>query len=261
MTEKASSSGEPHFEQDPLFGMGPGAYHETVRYLDPDQPPALYAAAEKPKKLEDLTAEEMIRIATYDGLVPDLYGHFDDKRRDFIREHDWTPYSEGEATRAIGGGLVNYLLGARDRGGLSAVRDVLQDVDRDRAQAVEAIDTLRLVQDVETGEFNPEWAKTNTYVRQTLARAILARNSLNLFEWPRHYDRRKKETKENQKVAAILLTLTDKLAGLDNQSMEHLLIKTLRHEQFRLKFASDQLEAASNDPKTEDLIAATKSRG
>jgi len=259
MTEKTPHD-VPRPEQDPLFGMGPGYRGQTVRYLDPENVPSLYIAPDKPKKLEDMTADEMIWVAAHDGLVPDIYGHFDDKRGDFIREHDWTPYSDGEATRAIGGGLVNYLLGAKKRGGLSAVRDVLDDVDRDRARAFEAVDTLRLVQDTETGQFNPEWARGNTYVRQTLSRAIFARNSLNLFEWPHHYDRKTKETKENKKVAAALTGLTDKLAGLDDETMEHLLLKTLLHEQARLRFLSDQVEAARVDDKTSDLIAAARSR-
>jgi hypothetical protein len=258
MTEKTPHD-SPQPEQDPLFGMGPGYHGQTVRYLDPESVPNLYVTPEKPKKLEDMTAEEMIWIAAHDGLVPDIYGFFDEKRRDFIQKHDWTPYSEGEATRAIGGGLVNYLLGARTKGGMSAVRDVLNDVDRDRARAFEAVDTLRLVQDVETGQFNTQWARDNTHVRQTLARAIFARNSLNLFDWPHHYDRKKKETKENKKVAAALTALTDKLAGLDDATMEHLLVKTLTHEQARLRFLSEQLEAARADDKTSDLMAAASS--
>jgi hypothetical protein len=250
----------PKPEQPQLFGIGEGYHGQTIRYLDPENPPDPYLSPERPKKLEDMTAEEMIHVAAHDGIVPDIYGHFSDKRRDFIQKHDWTPYSEGEATRAIGGGLVNYLLGARTKGGMSAVRDVLGDVDRDRAKALEAVDNLRLVQDTETGRFNTEWARNNTHVRQTLAKAILARNSLNLFEWPPHYDRRSKETKENKKTAIMLMALADKLASLDDQTMGHLLLKTLLHEQARLRFWSDQMEAARNDDKTSDLVAAANSR-
>lgn len=260
MTEKLSPS-QNLSEQPPLFGIGPGTYGETIRYLDPNQAPELYVAPEKPKNLEDITADEMIWVAAHDGLVPDIYGFFDDKRRDFIRLHNWTPYSEGEATRAIGGGLVNYILGANTRGGMAAVRDVLDDVDKDRGQAVQVIETLRLAQIPESEEFNPEWAKANTYVRQALARAILARNSLNLFEWWRDYDRKTKEKIENKRKAAKLTALSDRLASLDDETMGHLLVKALKHEQARLKFASDQLEKAQTDPRTKDLIVAAKSRG
>jgi hypothetical protein len=247
-------------EQPPLFGIGEGYHGQTIRYLDPENTPDPYINPEKPKKLEDMTAEEMIWVAAHDGIVPDIYGHFDDRRGVFIRDHDWTPYSEGEATRAIGGGLVNYLLGAKTRGGLSAVRDVLDDVDRDRASAVVTVDTLRLVQNTETDEFNAEWARGNTHVRQALAKAIFARNSLNLFEWPRHYDRKTKETKENAKTAAMLTAITDKLTGLDDETMKHLLLKTLLHEQARLRFWSEQMETARTSDKTGDLVAAAKSR-
>jgi hypothetical protein len=247
-------------EQPPLFGIGEGYHGQTIRYLDPENVPEPYTSPERPKKLEDMTAEEMIWVAAHDGLVPDIYGHFDEKRAVFIRDHDWTPYSESEATRAIGGGLVNYLLGARTKGGMSAVRDVLNDVDRDRVRAFDAVDTLRLVQDTQSGEFNPGGARESTHVRQVLARAVFARNSLNLFEWPRHYDRKTKETKENAKTAAMLTALTDKLAGLDDETMKHLLVKTFRHEQARLKFWSGQMEAARENEKTRDLIAAASSR-
>lgn len=258
MTETPSHDSQPP-QQDPLFGIGEGYSGQTIRYLDPETVPKPFESPEKPKKLGDMTADEMISVATHDGLVPDIYGHFSDKRHDFIQKHDWTPYSEGEATRAIGGGLVNYLLGARTRGGVAAVRDVIGDVARDRVSAVQAIDDLRLVQDIETGQFNAEWARQNTYVRQALARAILARNSLNLFEWPKHYDRKTKETRENKKVAALLIAITDKLASIDDGTMEHLLAKTLVHEQARLRFWSEQVEAAQSSEKTRDLIAAAKS--
>jgi len=256
---KPPENSEP--EQPRLFGIGEGRDGQTIRYLDPENVPAPYIAPEKPKKLEDMTAEEMIWVAAHDGIVQDIYGHFDEKRGVFIRDHDWTPYSEAEATRAIGGGLINYLLGAKTRGGMSAVRDVLNDVDRDRVRAFDAVDTLRLVQATESGEFNAAGARESTHVRQTLARAIFARNSLNLFEWPRHYDRKTKGIKENAKTAAMLTAITDKLAGLDDETMEHLLLKTLLHEQARLRFWSEQLEAARADDKTSDLIAAANSRG
>jgi hypothetical protein len=258
MTEIApSDSHQP--KQEPLFAVVHGSYGDTIRYLDPDQSNSPFIQPEKPKPIGDMTPEEMIRVAAQDGLTPDIYGHFSEKRHDFIRQHQWTPYSEGEATRAIGGGLINYLLGAKNKGGLSAVRDVLHDVDRDRVSAFNAVDTLRLVQDIETGQFKPEWARGNTHVRQTLARSIFARNSLNLFEWPPHYNRKKKETKENRKTTASLMSLTDKLAGLDDETMEHLLVKTLSHEQERLRFWSDQLKLAEHDERSNDLVAAAKS--
>jgi hypothetical protein len=247
-------------DQGQLFGVGKGAYGDTVRYDIPVESPPPFDVPEKPKKLEDMTAQEMITVALSDSLVPDIYGHFPDKRADFIREHNWTPYSEGEATCAIGGGLVNYLLGANTRGGMSAVRDVLNDVDRNRAAAVEAVNNLRLVQDTETGDFNPEYARNNTLVRETLARAVLARNSLNLFQWPKHYDRRVKETRENRKIAAMLLALKDKLASMDDESMAHLMQKTLIHQQERLAFWASQMDKASQDEKTSDLVANAKAR-
>jgi hypothetical protein len=152
------------------------------------------------------------------------------------------------------------LLGAKTKGGMSAVRDVLHDVDRDRVRALDAVDTLRLVQNTESGEFNPESARENTHVRQVLARAVFARNSLNLFEWPRHYDRKTKETKGNAKTSAMMTAIADKLASVDDATMEHLLVKTLLHEQARLRFWSDQVEAARADDKTGDLVAAANSR-
>jgi hypothetical protein len=258
MTEKAPTNGERD-GQELLFGMGQGAYGDSVRYLDPGYSDAQFTSPEKPKPLLEMTSQEMILVAAQDRIIPDIYGHFDEKRGDFIKQHPWSPYSEGEATRAIGGGLVNYLLGAKNKSGLAAVRDVLADVDRDRARAFDAVDTLRLVQDTETGQFNPEWARGNTHVKQILARAIFARNSLNLFEWPRHYDRRKKETKANKKVDALLMSLTQELSVLDDETMEHLLTKTLIHEQERLRFWSDQLEKSGADNRTSDLIAAAKS--
>jgi hypothetical protein len=256
-TPNPTAISEPE-RQEPLFGVGPGAYGETLRYdlLSPEP----FVMPEKPPKLEDMTAEQMIAVALQDRLIPDIYGHFDDRRRDFIRDHHWTPYSWGEATRAIGGGLVNYLLGARTRGGMSAVRDVLDDVPKDRAQARSAVEDLRLVQDTQTGEFNPEWARGNAQVRQALAREVFARNSLNLFEWPLHYDKTKKQTKENRKTTVMLLALTDKLARLDDPSMQDLLEKTLRHQQARLDFWAKQTDKAETDPKAGDLVAAAKSR-
>jgi hypothetical protein len=262
MTEKPipESSGDEQGEQRPLFSISRGHYGDVINYDIPTEAPAPFVTPEKPKKLEDMTADEMLEVAASDRLSPDIYGHFSDKRADFIREHSWTPYSEGEATRAIGGGLINYLLGARDKGGLAAVRDVLGDVDRDRAAAVTAVSDLRLVQDVESGEFNPAAARDNTYVRQALARAVLARNSLNLFEWPPHYDRRHKETRENRKTAAILLALTDRLASLDDETMKHLLLKTMVHQQERVAFWTDQMDKAGENERTRELVAAAKSR-
>jgi hypothetical protein len=255
----SDSSEEDKTSQDQLFGIGPGTYGDTIRFPLPEAP-SPYAIPEKPKGLEDMTAEEMIEVALSDRLSPDIYGHFAEKRADFTKVHSWVPYSEGEATRAIGGGLVNYLLGANDKGGLSAVRDVLNDVDKDRSSAVHAVSDLRLVQDPESGNFNPEWARENTLVRETLARAVLARNSLNLFQWPRHYDKRTKETKENRKTAALLVGLRDKLSKLDDKAMVHLLQKTLIHQQERLAFWSRQVDLASEDEKTIDLISAARSR-
>jgi hypothetical protein len=261
MTETTESMPpeEPQEEAKPLFGFGPGNYGDTIRYDIPAEAQQL-VPAEKPKPLEDMTADEMIQVALDDRLTPDIYGHFPEKRADFIRLHNWTPYSEGEATRAIGGGLVNYLLGAKNRGGMSAVRDVLADVDRDRSNAVHAVSDIRLVQDQVSGEFNPEWARDNTLVRQTLARAVFARNSLNLFQWPHHYDKRSKQTKENRKTAALLIALTDKLAGLDGDAVNHLLQKTLVHQQARLAFWSEQVDKVKDDQKTSDVVAAAKSR-
>lgn len=262
MTEKnipvPSDDGEG--VQPPLFGLSRGHYGDIIHYDIPTEAPPPFAIPEKPKALQDMTAEEMVQVALSDRLAPDIYGHFPDKRADFLRQHNWTPYSEGEATRAIGGGLVNYLLGAKNRGGLSAVRDVLGDVDRDRSQAVHAVSDLRLVQDTGTGDFNPAWARDNTLVRQTLARAVMARNSLNLYEWPPHYDKRNKETKENRKTAAILAALMDKLANMDDKAIAHLLQKTLIHQQERLAFWSGQVDKATTDDKTKDLVTAAKSR-
>lgn len=261
MIEKMPQPQDEQDGQDRLFDVHEGAYGSSITYLDPENLQAPFEAPDKPKKLEDMTTVEMIRVAAQDFLVPDVYGHFSEKRGDFIRLYPWTPYSEGEATRAIGGGLINYALGANAKGGLSAVREVLTAVDKDRASALHAIETLTLVQDPEAGSFNPEWARQNTHVRHALAGAIFARNSLNLFEWPRHFTRKTKETRENPKISAKKLALQDELSRIDDETMTHLLRKTLAFERQRLKFWSDQTELTKQDPRSADIAAAALARG
>jgi hypothetical protein len=58
----------------------------------------------------------------------------------------------------------------------------------------------------------------------------------------------------------MMTAIADKLASVDDATMEHLLVKTLLHEQARLRFWSDQVEAARADDKTGDLVAAANSR-
>ncbi len=261
MSETLSSS--PQDAEGRLFDYREGAYGARVTYGqdEADSDANGYQPPEKPKRLEEMTADEMIELALQDSLAPDIYGHFNEKRGDFLRLHrGWTPYGESEATAAIGGGLTNYLKGANARGGTTAVRDVLADVDRWRAQAVQAVDTLRLIQNVETGEFNAQSAKDSLSVRQTLARAILARNALNLFEWPKYYDKRVKELKENRKTAAMLLAVTDKLAGLDDAKLADLCMLTLRRQQSRLDFWARQVDKARSDTKLDDLLAGATAR-
>jgi hypothetical protein len=58
----------------------------------------------------------------------------------------------------------------------------------------------------------------------------------------------------------MLLALKDRLAGLEDDRMEHLLQKSLIHQQARLSFWNEQLDKAAEDGKTSDLLAAAKSR-
>lgn len=250
-------------QEEQLFGYGPGSYSDTYRPLSHERiadsgnttvtPPEV-------KKLLEMSPDEMIEVALMDRLVPDIYGQYNEKRGDFIKVYNWTPYSEGELTAAIGS-LPNYLLGANEKGGLSAVRNVVNNIYRYRGQSVVAIETLREAQALDTEEFQPSAARTNLNVRQELARSILARNSLNLFEWPRQFDKKTKETKENQKTRGALMTLTERLATLEYEKLTTLLQKAIVHHRARLSFWTEQSEQTEANEKTGDLFRTARSNG
>jgi hypothetical protein len=257
---KNAISPEAETPQDVLFTYVRGAYNESPRPWNKPAPIAntVIFAPPEVKKISDVTADEMISVALEDRVKPDVYGLYNQKRTEFSRKYHWTPFSDGEVTAALAT-LPKYLLGAKDKGGLSAVRNVLNTVDRYRSQSVIAIETLREAQNVETGEAIPRAVKENLAVRQVLAQAIFARNSLNLYEWPRHYDKRKKETKENKKITGALLAITNKLQFLDDDTLKSLAERTRIHHQARLSFWTEQVELAKTDRETEDLVSAGRS--
>jgi hypothetical protein len=239
MTEKSPPNSD---KKDPLFYMGPGYQGDTVRYPEDVEPSEPYQDTDPgpPKKLLEMTPQEMIEVALLDRVVPDIYGHIDPKRDEFTRAgHHWTPYSEMEVTSAIGTDrfsnppLVAYVLGAQRNGG-------------------------REIQDLRTGEFNPKGARFNPYVIQVLAKAIFARNSFNLFDWPNHYLERSKRIKPNPKVDTALQGISDKLPTLSDEELSFLCQRTLVHQQARLAFFADQMDKVKEHADTEDIATAAR---
>jgi hypothetical protein len=264
MTEKSPPNSD---KKDPLFYMGPGYQGDTVRYPEDVEPSEPYQDTDPgpPKKLLEMTPQEMIEVALLDRVVPDIYGHIDPKRDEFTRAgHHWTPYSEMEVTSAIGTDrfsnppLVAYVLGAQRNGGREAVKKVLNSVDSARAQSIMDIELLREIQDLRTGEFNPKGARFNPYVIQVLAKAIFARNSFNLFDWPNHYLERSKRIKPNPKVDTALQGISDKLPTLSDEELSFLCQRTLVHQQARLAFFADQMDKVKEHADTEDIATAAR---
>lgn len=257
----------PSDDQDPLFYMGPGYRDDTVRYPDEVEQGEPYRDIDPgpPKKLLEMTPQEMLEVALQDRPTPDIYGHIDPRRDEFTRAgHHWTPYRESEVTASIGTDqfgnppLVAYIRGAQKNGGRAAVKDVLDDIDGARAQSVLDIELLREIQDIKSGEFNAQGARYNPYVLQVLANAIFARNEFNVFEWPRRYLSRAKRVKPNPKVEAKLQGIADLLPSLPDEQLRHLCQRTLLHQQQRLAFFSDQMDKVKTHSDTDDLVASAR---
>jgi len=232
------------------------------------RPEAVEAASVSPpevKKLLETPASEMIDVALMDRLVPDIYGLFDERRGVFISKYPWTPYSEAELTAAIGEdhyqnpGLISYILAAKERGGLSAVRKVMKMVDGIQASSVSLLDIMREAKDIHSGEFIPRAVRGNEAVQQVLAREVLARNSLNLFEWPHHYLERTKRIRPNPKIEAKLLAITEGVGSLDDEQILTLCQKTFGHLLARAEFWATQNQVAKTHADTQDIISAAES--
>ena len=270
MHETRTPMPEQPADQDQLFGIGKGAYgQDTIRPLDHSQPNGdtpqhSITEPEKPKPLSEMTSQDMIEVALADRLEPDIHGFLDPRRAAFLKKYHWTPYSELEVTASIGEDqyetppLVTYILGAKRNGGLSAVRAVLEAVDKARVQSTLDIETLREAQDVRSGQFKAQDARGNTFVRQVLANAVFARNSFNVFEWPHHYLKKTKELQPNPNVDRKILAVFDKLGSLGNDELQHLCDKTLRHQQARAAFWSQQAVAVKEHSDTQDMVTAAR---
>ncbi|HVO86649.1 MAG TPA: hypothetical protein VMT23_02870 [Candidatus Binatia bacterium] len=258
---------EQEDSQEPLFGERQGAYGTSYTYgaQTIDQLPIAYETPEKPKPLAEMTADEMIEVALQDRLAQDPYGFFDPRRNAFISKYHWTPYRESEVSIAVGQdrfanpGLVTYLLGARDKGGMNAVRRVVNNVDKARSDITHEVELLREAQDVHSGQFNPDLIKAKPLTRQAMARAIYARSCLDRFEWPNHHLRKIKSPKVNSKVDAKLQAITGRLAGLPDEELVLLAERALGHQQARGKFLAEQYEQAREHYDTTELVAAARS--
>lgn len=260
----------PQSEQEPLFGMDPGAYdRDTIRYPEPDVGAAVdqdttYTPPERPKPLHEMTAEEMIEVSLADRLEPDIHGFFDPKRADFIKKRGWTPYKESEVTASIASDrfdrppLVVYLIGANKRGGRAAAKSVVEMVDQLRAFVPMDVEELRSAQDLKTEEFYPETAKRNSFVLEILAKKILADNCLNLFEWPnpslKSFPNAKASSWVDQKLKEIEL----RLAFMPDPAINTLCKNTIKSQQDRGRFFAHQYELAEKHPDTQDIVLAAR---
>lgn len=258
---------KPGDDQDSLFRVHEGAYGIVVDYggsetADVAQPKDSLATIEHAPKLEDLFAKEMIEIALLDRLPPDIYGLFDRRRSQFIKEHTWTPSRLAEVTAALAP-LSIFIVQVNAKRGLEAVGEILKAVDYYRVQATIAIETLREVE-LPYGEEgalpDPTAIRNNVNVRQELARYILDRNSLNLFCWPRKKNAKVKELRDNRKTGITLLNLTDKLIHETDENLITLWQKDLGSQRGRGGYWSRQAEAVETNEKSRDLVAAARAR-
>lgn len=254
-------------DQDSLFRVHEGTYGSIVDYggresTDVAQPQDNLATTEQAPKLEDLSAKEMIEIALLDRLPVDIYGRFDKRRGQFIKEHTWTPSYLSEVTAALAP-LPIFIVRVNAKRGIGAVGEILSSVDRYRVQATQAIETLREVE-LPYGEEgalpDPTAIRNSVNVRQELARYILDRNSLNLFYWPRKKNAKVKELRENKKTDITLQALTDKLEHETDENLITLWQKNLGSQRGRGGYWSRQAEAVKTNEKSRDLVAAARAR-
>jgi hypothetical protein len=273
MTEYIISKNEDEGDiQDTLIDIPPTREDLDRDYQDPGEMTTWKdREAQVPDRPSDLSehgaSDKSPSVANYLGKLSLRTQNARGNRDRFITTFRWVPYTEGEASTALMRLKNRVNVNSKTRRGnpKEAVEDALKNVDRYRANATIILNTLqealKTPEPRETDDPSVDLIKSNYAVRIVLSEFMLAKESLDNFDWHPRKTGKKPNKKTDQRLQ-FLNGLIDKASDEDLTRLWH---QTYKTNQMRLKFWQSEVEenAGENSESQSDddrLIGADKAR-